>query len=228
MMMSPETRREVMRTFMLSLWGLLTMILFFMVVLLVNELRKTGQDPMALLRPSDPQASEGETRTRSASAPTLGAREVSVYFIDETGQALMPETHTIEFTASTLENCRNALRALINGPHGLLAPVLPASVKLRGLYLIDGGELVVDFSRELTVEHARFKSASLEALMIYAVVNTVTQPELKGEDGQKIWRVRFLFDGLPQDTFPAHIDVGQPLGPDPSWISAMPMRESHG
>ena len=68
---------------------------------------------------------------------------------------------------------------------------------MRGIYLLEDGELVVDFSGEIVSEHLRFSSAAMECLMIYGVVNTLTQDALRGPEDLPVRRVRFLFEGRP-------------------------------
>lgn len=61
----------------------------------------------------------------------------------------------------------------------------------------------------------------MEALMVFGIVNTMMQPPLQGEDGLTVKQVRFLFDGgAPQEIFPAHIDLSEPLVQDRRWVQA--------
>lgn len=211
-------RQDILRKFMISIWAMVTLVLFFSVILLVREMLETGQDPLAALRVASEQETEAMPAPRRQ-ADILGARELTLYFATSDGRVLAPEIHTIEFSGSTVENCKRALQKLIAGPRDILTPILPATAKIRAMYLLENGELVVDFSRELLSEHARFKSASLEALMVYGVVNTLTQETLRSKNGVPVRQVRFLFEGLPPlENFPAHLDLRQPVGPDQRWI----------
>ena len=216
-----EKRRDVMRSLLLALWAMFTMVLFFMVVLLVRQMLETGGDPLAALRP-EPAARAPESEKPARPAPAkLGNREIVLYFGTADAAALASETQTLEYSASTVENCRSALEALIAGPRDILTPVLDASVKVRALYLREDGELVVDFSRELQSKHTRFKSASLEALMLYAIVNTVTQSTLRAGDDPAVRTVRILIEGMPPtDAFPAHLSWDAPVAPDMRWVAA--------
>ncbi len=113
------------------------------------------------------------------------------------------------------------MAALIAGPRDILTPVLDASVKVRALYLREDGELVVDFSRELQSKHSRFKSASLESLMLYAIVNTVTQTALRAGDDPIVRTVRILIEGMPPtEAYPAHLTWAEPVAPDARWVSS--------
>ena len=216
-----QKRREILRSLFLALWAMFTMVLFFMVVLLVREMLETGGDPLAALRPeSAPSAPEAASASRPAPAG-LASREIRLYFATPDASALVPEPKTIEYSESTVENCRAALAALAAGPRDILTPVLDASAKVRALYLREDGELVVDFSRELQSKHTRFKSASLEALMLYAIVNTVSQDALHAGDGPVVRTVRILIEGMPPtEVFPGHLSWETPVAPDTRWVAA--------
>jgi len=216
-MSTHATRTALVRRVLLAAWGMATFVLLFCVVLLVYSMVSQGQDPLGPVRdkpvaPPPPVAAAAET------TPT---REVTLYFTDLAGRALAPETRVLEHTDSTIENCRAILRALIEGPRGALHPLLPASTALRSLYLLEGGELVVDFSIQLELEARKRKSASLEALMVYGIVNTLTQPNVKGADEPAVSTVRLLIEGsAPRESFPAHIDLSVPVAPNAGWFAA--------
>lgn len=217
--MSSNDRNDVFKKLFFSIWAMLTLILFFTVALLVNEMIRQGQDPLGFLE-TETQAA-GLTPAPSVPAPPGSEREVLLYFSSPDGNALAPERRRIALTQSTTENCRLLLQALISGPRDMLSPILPGTARIRALYLLEDGELVVDLSRELLAEHAQFKSMTLEALMFYGMVNTVTQSIVKGEEEPAVQRVRFLIEGLPpQEIFPAHLDLARPLGPNPRWVAA--------
>jgi spore germination protein GerM len=182
---------------------------------------RQGVDPLGLMRAQPAAETAGSGAARPRPAVTTGTREITLYFARTDGQSLQPEPRRIEVTTSTVENCRNALRELVKGPARTLAPVLPANVTVRALYLLNDGELVVDFSRELQPESARERSAAVEALMVYGVTNTLTQPDLRGAEGPAVRRVRFLVEGeAPPESYPAHLDLSLPAGPALHWVAA--------
>lgn len=217
--MNRNTKNRTLVRLGLSLWALATLVLCVVAFALVRELAGSGRDPAAAL-----MGSAGLTQppadTAAPRAPS-GTREILVYFGAEGAAELLPEPVSIEPGARTVENCRRALEALIAGPKRPgLSPVLPQTAKLRGLYLLDDGELVADFSSELALAHTRTKSAAMEALMAQAVAATVTQEALRAQgDKTGVRQVRLLFEGAPPpEQFPAHVDLSQPLQADPKWI----------
>lgn len=216
-----QIRRDTVRRVIFAAWAMATLVLFFCVVLLVWELARQGMDPLAALRAA-PAAEGGASVEPAAVRQNPGMpREISLFFALPDRSALTSARASIAFTESTVDNCRAALAALAHGPTEGLVPVLPEATSLRAAYLLDGGELVLDFSREFLTGHAQLKSAALEALLVHGVVQTLTQPALVPEGGAPVQRVRFLVEGAPPpDSFPAHYDLSSPVAPDHRWIAA--------
>jgi len=228
--MSSEWRKDIVRNFALSVWGLVTLVLFFVVGLLVNEMIQSGQDPLDSLRSVSPEE-PSEQRTAARPTTALGEREIQLYFADEEGRHLQPVVVTMEYRDSTIENCKMALELLAKGPSGGAGvPVLPPGVRARAMYLLNNGELVIDFSRELMTELSRRKSASIEALMVQGVLHTLTQRALQTRGESAVRRIRFLIEGsTPPDNFPAHLDLSDAQEPDSSWIgSSAPVARAGG
>jgi len=224
--MSGPWRTDIVRSFFLSLWGLFTLVLVFLVLLLVNELLRAGENPLdALAKASGPASAAPQARP----SVTLGQREIQLFFADAEGRFLVPQSEAIDFTDSTVENCRAALHALILGPKQGGAPVIAPAVQVRGLYILENGELVIDFSREFVSEHARMKSAALESLLTQGVVATMTQGALQTKGSPVVRSVRFLVEGsAPVESFPAHISLLDPVEPDPLWLSGETMAPASG
>jgi len=219
-MSTPANRRtRLVRRLLLAAWGMVTVTLFFCVVLLVGVLVR---DEAAAPAPAKPLAAASD-----ALPPAMdehgSTREVTLYFADASGRRLAPETRRLEYSErSTTENCHQALDALIRGPRDVLRPVVPPGAAVRGLYLRQDGELVVDFSINLEADSVRLKSAAFESLMLYGIVNTLSDPALKGSAEPAVARVRILIDGsAPRDTFPAHLDASVPFTADRQWLEPM-------
>lgn len=224
--MGSPWKTDIVRNFALSLWGLLTLVLLFTVLLLFNEMLKSGQDPLDSLR----AAPESTARPQTARpATTVGEREVQLFYADASGRQLAPQSRVLEFTDSTVENCRRVLDALILGPAEGAGAILSPAVRVRAVYLLDSGELVLDFSREFLSEQTRLKSASLESLLVQGIVNTLTQGALQTKGEPAVRRVRFLVEGsAPPDSFPAHIDLTEAIEPDSLWIATAAAGATNG
>lgn len=205
-MANDAERQDIARKFLLSLWGMATLILLFSVIFLAYEMA-TG-DSVAI-----PFASERFASTTGADAGLAKSKRVRLYFANPQQLSLVPEYRDIGIGDHTVENCRLVLQELIVGPREALGPVLSPSTRIRGMYLLENGELIVDFSRDL--EAGLVASATSELLMIQGVTSSLTQVEIKGEDGPPVKRIRFLFEGSPpQNTFPVHLELEEAIAPD--------------
>ena len=214
--MRSDTKKSILARLGLALWAMTTLILCFVIAMLVNEMLRNGQSPLASFQSEAPAESKAKPAKTLPAGPA-GTKEIQLYFSRDDGQGLASEPATIEFSNSTVENCRHAIAGLIEGPRqNGISPTLPTNAHLRGLYLLDSGELVVDFSSDVAQAHARIKSAGVEGMLVFGIVNTVTQPTLQGQDKAEVKRVRFLVEGAPPtDGFPSHIDLSQPIAPEP-------------
>ena len=229
--MNAQDRRAAVRRLLLMAWGLVTLTLLFCVGVLAIEMSRKAPETTAKPAETTGQVAEAPTAGTPASTPVspeggmiglLGqSHEVDLFFADGEERLLVGEKSRISLGGSTEENCRRALEALIKGSQNVLSPILPPSTKVRGVYLLPGGELVVDLSIDVETELKKLRSASVESLMVYGVVNTLTQPALKEGKDEVITSVRFLIEGAPpRESFPAHVDLSLPVVADPSWIAA--------
>lgn len=219
--MSSEGRFDLIQKAGLAVWAFATVLLFFIALLLAQQIIDLGATPMAVPEQEADSGESGGVLPGAAEREIEEERAVTLYFASESGDTLTAESRTIPLSGYTQENCRRALEALIEGPrqNGRF-PILPPGVEVRGLYLIEGGGLAIDFSAELRYESGRPKSHAAETLMTYGVVNTLTHPGLRGDDGASVSRVYFLFTGRPMDdSFPEHIDLTEPISPDSSWLA---------
>lgn len=211
--MMESKSKEVFRAGLLSLWGMATLVLLFCLSFLVYDLVQQGRDPLNFSVEDIPVGEAEEV-----APPEAESKLVRLYFADAGGRYLEAEDRVMKLGADTVENCRSVLSALIDGPRDALTPILPPNAKVRGMYHLESGELVIDFGREL--EAAQIKSATAELFMVRGIVATMTQVILRGTEGGPVQSVRLLFEGAAaQDRFPAHIDVGETIRLDPLWIN---------
>lgn len=201
-------RKRVLRKLLLAGWGMLTLVLLLCIVFLGNALIQSGVGPVDLSNLEPPPLT-----TDPRPGTSSETREVRLYFADPNDVRLVPERRRIEFSEFTVDNCRHVLQALIEGPRGLLTPVLSPTTHIRGMYLRMDGELIIDLSRD--VETGLIGSASAELLMLQSIATSLAQPDLKGEKGAAVRRIRFLFEGSPpQDSFPKHIELSDSITAD--------------
>ena len=206
---SKEARpHDVMRAAFYSLWGVLTLVLLFGVVFLFIRLSQRESDLDAVA-----SATQAPGTPRDE-APVANQPLVRLYFAHPTELRLVPEDRPLSVGDATLENCRAAIHALIAGPSAGAAPTLPPGAHLRAIYLLDSGELVVDFARDLDVP--MLHSAGAEWLLFQSLAHTLTQPGLQGPSDRAVTTLRLLYEGSPaEESFPSHILLAGPLRPDP-------------
>jgi hypothetical protein len=202
----------------LILWAFATLILCFLVLLLSRHMLTEGRNPFKL---AEEDSEEFKQQESSASRDVLTEKkEITLFFTSAAGIGLVPEKCMIESAETTVENCRSALLKMISGPdsqHSL--PNIPSDTRVRGVYLKDDGELILDISSEIIFLQTVPRSIETETMMFFGIVNTMTHEALLGADSKKVTAVRFLFDGMaPQETFPLNFDLSYPLYPAPNWI----------
>jgi spore germination protein GerM len=142
-----------------------------------------------------------------------GTVPVVLFFANPNGDGLAREGREIEACPSPEECALSVVEELINGPVGDLEPVLPPAATVQGVRIV-GDTARVDLGKE-TVE-ALPAGSSAELLAVYAIVNTVTAnvPQIK--------KVQLLVDGQEAQTLKGHIDLRQPLVPDPKLEHTQP------
>lgn len=210
----------------LILWGAFTLALLYVVFMLSRQLVAMGKSPLNLNPIVETPVATPVATSDSAVGET---REVTLFFADPQGELLAPETRSLQLTGSSRENCRRAVEELIHGPQAGQTPIVNDSTKIRGIFMLPGGELVVDFSRDLVAD--RRTSAGMESLLVYSLANTLTQTALQGNQGETVSRIRILIEGsAPTSSSGNHIDLSAPYGPDPTWVrgSSTGMGGTHG
>ncbi|MHB8064417.1 MAG: GerMN domain-containing protein [Ruminiclostridium sp.] len=152
-----------------------------------------------------------------ASSVTMGEDEanslkdktpIQLYFINESGNKLSPETRYIENSDSSKGNAYLAtvvLKELIKGPAkgSLLQTSIPQGTTVHADVTIKDGSATVDLSKEFIDKHPGGKKQ--EQLTLYSIVNTLT--EIKD-----IKSVQFKIDGKVKKEFKGsyQIDVVYP------------------
>ena len=213
--MSTTERGALVWRGLMVTWAMITLVLLFALALLVYEMFNQGQQPFALSLPE-----VGEEEPEFVPTEATVTRDVQLYFIAPDGASLQTEQRRLNYSESTVANCRRALEALIEGPSSdAHTPLMSPQTRVRAVYLLPGGELVIDLTREAVQDLAG--SATAEALMVYGLVNTLTQPGIQGGPEARVDRVRILIEGSPpQQVFSGHLDLSAPIGRDTSWVGS--------
>ncbi len=224
--MSAKEHGSAFKKATLAAWGMLTLTLAFCVILLVYEMTQQGQNPLAISNP--PLIPPPQSVPPVAEIQEM--KEIPLYFGSQDSRLLTGELRNVPMSPYTVDNCRVVLQELIAGPRNALTPIVPQSTQVHAVYLLDNGELVLDFSIDLLSRQRR--SASAEALMVYGIVNTLTQPEVAGPEEGPVHTVRFLVEGAPaEESLPrhSHLALSHPIAPNPDWFEArQPERPGDG
>jgi hypothetical protein len=191
----------------LTVWGMITLILIVCIGFLVVEMRQQGYtiSPLTKRTASTPYVSGNDSNKT--------IQQVNLYFGDLEKNGLVGEERSLELSDDTVTNCRIVLEAIIQGPQQPMAPVLNTGVRIRGVYLEESGNLVVDFSREIELE--RNSSPTSDWLMVQSLVNSIVQESIVGVGSNRVRSLRILVEGaVPYDNFPYHIDVSDAIKPE--------------
>jgi hypothetical protein len=137
--------------------------------------------------------------------PPRPMRTVTLYFAAADGSGLVAETRQLPDCRAEEECVRATIAALLAGPSGALAPILPPQARLLAV-TVTGSEVQLDFSRVLIDSHPGGTLGEL--LTVYGLVDTVAVnfPQLR--------QVRLLIEGSAVETLKGHVDLRQPLTPD--------------
>jgi hypothetical protein len=217
--MNAEDRQSFVKKALLGLWAMVTVILVIALGLIVVTMVREGQNPF----PTPPAPAKADATETAAEADPLSEtrREIPLFFASEDGRLLVPEIRRLIVGEDTIANCHTALDALFGGPDGVLTPVAVPGTQVRGIFLMEYGELIVDLSMETISGLRRQPSVSSEMLFMQSVVHTLTSPELLGTDAGAVTHVRFLIEGASaEESFQdAHCDWASPMARDPHWLA---------
>ncbi len=129
-------------------------------------------------------------------------REVTLYFGSSDGASLVAEYRQVQSSRDVLENLRRVVEELISGPEGESVASIPASARLRGVFIHDRTAFV-DFSQEIIRDFAGGTTA--EYVLVSSLVQTVCSnfPEVDA--------VRILVEGEEVNTVGGHLLISRPL-----------------
>jgi len=206
--MNETNPKNILRTAMLTAWGMITLILLCIVGMLMFKMRQYEENVPHIDASFSPSSSFKSEPITDEPKKTVG---VNLFFAASSETKLVPKIKRLALTQSTVDNCRIALDALIAGPSNKgLSPILSSQTRIRAMYLLENNELVIDFSRDIETGH--IQSASSDMLLVQGIYKTLSQSALKGKNDRGVLSVRFLFEGSPyQGTFPAHYDLSDSI-----------------
>ena len=129
-------------------------------------------------------------------------REVTLYFGSSDGGSLVAEHRQISSSRDVLENLRRVIEALVAGPEGDGVAPLPASARLRGVFIHDRTAFI-DFSQDIVKDFAGGTTA--EYVLISSLVQTACA------NFSEVDAVRILVEGEEVNTIGGHLLISRPL-----------------
>lgn len=141
-------------------------------------------------------------------------RKMTLYLPKETkdGFVLTPVSRKAPGKDGILDAAVNALLATTKDP-GLTGNLIPEGTKLLTPVKTEGNVAVVNLSKEFVSNFCG--GSDLEVLTLNAIVATV----VANSEG-KIQRVRFQVDGKGVESLGGHMDITEPMAPDPSVVKS--------
>ncbi len=133
-----------------------------------------------------------------------GTRAVTLFFAGEGSEGLLSETREVAIGTDFVEQLKQVMRALLDGPTHSGINAIPEHTKLlNAFYDSETATVYLDFSSELVAGHPGGSSA--EYCTIAAIVRTISEnfPEVRG--------VQLLVEGLQVGTIGGHIDAYRPF-----------------
>lgn len=141
-------------------------------------------------------------------------RKIVLYLPKETadGFVLKPVTRKIGGQGSILDAAVNALLATSKEP-GLVGNLMPRDAKLLAPIKIDKGTALVNLSKEFVDNFVG--GSDLEVLTLNSLVATVVD-----SSGGKAKQVRIEVEGKTVESLGGHMDLTEPLTPDPAIVKS--------
>jgi spore germination protein GerM len=129
-----------------------------------------------------------------------------LYYLDEDHRFLKAEERTLVEGDSVVEQAKETVKALIDGPQGRLLPTIPRETRLLSLYLSADGIAYVNFDRTIREEHSG--GCLSEFFTVFSIVNSLSLniPEISA--------VKILVEGQELKTIAGHIDTRFPFRPN--------------
>jgi len=137
----------------------------------------------------------------TAAGQLTGTRSIELLF-PGSGGGLARETREIIGSDHLESDVRRTLEELIAGPESGERP-LPATTRVLSVFYDSEGEVTVNFSDDLPLDHPGGSDAEIET--IRCLVATI------GVNFAGVDRVRVLVEGDVVETLAGHIDLSRPL-----------------
>jgi spore germination protein GerM len=167
---------------------------------------------VALPRWYGPRPQLAAAPAASAADPSQAVRKIKarLFYVDADGMRLTALERDVAYAERPADQAREILNAQIAPVTEPLVSAIPASTKLRALFVTPTGEAFVDLTGDVQSAHP---GGSLnELLTVYTIVDALT------ENMPAITAVQVLVDGKEVETLAGHVDLRRPLAKNLTWI----------
>jgi Sporulation and spore germination len=155
-----------------------------------------------------PEQVEAGATTTAAEARKIKAR---LFYVNEQGTGLTGIEQDVLYGDGTAGQARRIVEAQIAPAPGSQVSAFPAGTKLRTVFFTKGGELYVDLSADVQINHPG--GTTNETLTVYALVSALTS------NLPAVTSVQILVEGKEVDTLAGHIDLRRPIEQDLKWVT---------
>ena len=147
--------------------------------------------------PDDGEDTPKVTKTENG----VTTMDVTVYYPDQAGMALIPVKREIKFNDES-QKYIEAVKCLLDAPtEEELTKIFPKGAKIKSITL-DKDTAIVDLDAGITKNFVGGSTG--EEFLINSVVDTLTE-------FSEVKQVRFLIDGKEVETLAGHMDLSEPI-----------------
>jgi germination protein M len=146
----------------------------------------------------------------SGQAQEVQIKKITLFFLSESDNLLHPEEREIP-ESSLNEEARAVVEELIKGSSSGRLNTIPASARVRQVFVTSDGTAYVDLSRDII--EASYYGSTGEMAAVYSIINSLTY------NFSLIKRVCLLVEGNERETLGGHIDLSRPLVADYSLVA---------
>jgi germination protein M len=144
--------------------------------------------------------SGGQADEEQATEITLdpGTQSINVYYADNSGEYLVGEARDVEGESKPVDAIYEMMKSPVDSS---LAVLIPSTTRINSVKVFNNGNASVDFSQSFLDD--RFQSDTIDILLVYSIVNTLTE-------FREIDAVKFYIDGKKIDIL-GQLDIEEPV-----------------
>jgi hypothetical protein len=157
---------------------------------------------------TSPPEDDAPPATAAVDARKIRAR---LFYVDDQGTGLRGLEQEVLYGEGTAEQARRIVEAQLAPAPTPHVSAIPEGTKLRTVFFTKAGEIYVDLSSDVQVNHPG--GTTSETLTVYTLVSALTSnlPAVTG--------VQILVEGKEVDTLAGHLDLRRPIEQNLAWVT---------